>query len=220
VKGTRPSVSLEQRFLKMDPGSQYSFREDRVTIPTYRLYAYNQYKTSPKDLYPHWGQNMDIIYRNTPLSDSISAQLALIGWFYFPGILRHHGIRIYGGYQKTITGNYTFSNILAIPRGYANLNYPDYFSLRSDYALPIAYPDWNIPGFFYLKRIYSKLFYDYMLGQQDNLNTNISSTGVELYTDWNFFSVLVNFRLGVRVTHRFLTDDQNVEFLFGIDLNY
>ncbi len=220
VKGMRLSVSLNQRFLRMDPEIKRSFREDRTTIPTYRLYAYNQYKTSPKDLYPHWGQNLDLIFRNTPLSDSISSQLAMIGWVYFPGIIKHQGIRIYGGYQKTLNGNYTFSNILAIPRGYSNVSYPDYFTIRSDYAFPIAYPDWNVPGFFYLKRIYSKLFYDYLQGYNNGKVQELSSTGAELYTDWNFLSVMVNFRLGMRVSHRFWDNTQRYEFLFGIDLNY
>jgi hypothetical protein len=221
VKGMRPSISIDQRFLRMDPSSELEFREDRTTIPTYRLFAYNQYKTSPKDLFPKWGQNIDLIYRNTPLSDSISSQLALIGSVFFPGFIKHQGLRIYGGYQKTMNGNYTFSNILAIPRGYSNLSFPEYTSMRADYAFPIAYPDWNIPSFFYLKRIYAHLFYDALAGTTtDDLTYNYMSTGFELYTDWNFLSQLVNFRLGVRMSHRFWDSEQRWEFLFGIDVNY
>jgi len=219
VQGIRPSAGVDQKFLKMDPASGFSFKEDRLTVPIYRIYAYNQYKMSPKDIYPHWGQSIDLIFRNTPLSDSISSQLALTGWLYFPGFVRHQGFRVYGGYQSTTTGNYSFSNILAIPRGYSNLSYPEYFTIRTDFAFPIAYPDLNVPGLFYLKRIYAKVFYDYLQGYDAGNIEDISSTGAELYTDWNFLSVLVNFNLGVRYSYRFNDNSGRFEFLFGIGLN-
>ena len=219
VKGLRPSVGIDQKFLNMDPASGFEFKEDQVTVPNYRLYAYNQYKMSPKDIYPHWGQSIDLLYRHTPLSDSISSQLGLAGWLYFPGFVRHQGFRIYGGYQKTETGGYSFSNFVSIPRGYSNVSYPEYFTIRSDFAFPIAYPDLNVPGFFYLKRIYSKLFYDYMQGYENDQIYDLSSAGVELYTDWNFLSILINFRLGVRASHRFEDGTQRYEFLFGLSLN-
>jgi hypothetical protein len=219
VQGIRPSAGIDQKFLKMDRASSLKFKEDRITVPIYRFYAYNQYKISPKDIYPHWGQNIDLIFRNTPLSDSISAQAALIGWFYFPGFVRHQAFRIYGGYQSTTTGNYSFSNILSIPRGYNNLSFPEYFTVRTDFAFPIAYPDLNVPGLFYLKRIYGKVFYDFMQGYDQGNVHDFSSTGAELYTDWNFLSILINFNLGVRYSYRFQDNSERFEFLFGIGLN-
>ncbi len=218
VRGIQPSAGINQKFLDMlgpDPDS-IRFRETSITSPNYRFYAYNQYKTSPKDIYPLWGQSIDLVFRHTPFSEDVSNQLGMSGWLFFPGIVPHHGIRIYGGYQKTETGNYSFSNLVAIPRGYNNITFPEYFSIRSDYAFPIAYPDWNIPGFFYLKRIYSKVFYDIMKGSHAGESLDLSSTGLELYTDWNFLSVIANFNLGVRLTHRFYDEEQRVEFLFGV----
>jgi hypothetical protein len=222
VKGIRPSVGVDQKFLDMKgPNPELiNFKENSLTVPLYRFYAYNQYKMSPKDLYPHWGQGIDILYRNTPFSDSVSSQFAATGWLYFPGFVKHQGFRIYGGYQKSISGNYSFSNFVAIPRGYQNVYLPEYFSIRSDYAFPIAYPDLDVPGLFYLKRIYSKVFYDYLQGPHQGSVIDLSSTGIELFTDWHFLSTLLNFNLGVRVSHRFYDDEQRAEFLFGVNVNY
>jgi hypothetical protein len=216
VQGIQPIVGVDQKFLKMDKDVSLSFSENSFTAPFYRFYAYNQYKQSPKDIYPKWGQTIDMIYRDTPFSGKVNSQAAFTGWAYFPGFVRHQGIRIYGGYQNTVTGNYGFSNFLAGPRGYTNINFPEYFTLRSDYAFPIAYPDLNVPGAFYLKRIYSKVFYDYLQGMDYKGNIfDLSSTGIELYTDWHFLSILLNINLGVRVSHRFYDDTQKFEFLFG-----
>jgi hypothetical protein len=220
AKGIRPSVGMDQKFLKMDQNSAYEFSETQFTSPIYQFYAYNQYKTSLKDLYPKWGQIVNLVYRHTPWADTANSQLALIGYLYFPGFVKHQGIKIYGGYQKTVSGNYSYSNLVAVPRGYTNVNYPKYFSIRSDYAFPIAYPDWDVPGAFYLKRIYSKIFYDYMQGYQGNQVTDLSSTGIEVYTDWNFFSILVNVELGIRVSQLIPSNTQSYEFLFGFSVNY
>jgi hypothetical protein len=220
IKGIRPSVGVDQKFLKMDKNSAYEFKETRFTSPIYQFYAYNQYKRSIKDLYPKWGQNINLIYRHTPWSDTTNSQLAITGILYFPGIIRHQGIKVYGGYQKTESGSYSYSNLVAVPRGYSNLNYPEYFSVRSDYAFPIAYPDWNVPGAFYLKRIYSKIFYDYMQGYQGSQVADLSSAGVEVYTEWNFFSILVNVELGFRFANLFPDKTQSYEFLFGFSVNY
>lgn len=220
IQGVRPSVGIDQKFLKMVQHSGYEFSETQFTSPIYQLYAYNQYKTSFKDLYPKWGQIINLVYRHTPWADTTNSQLALIGYLYFPGVIKHQGIKVYGGYQKTVRGNYSYNNLLAVPRGYSNINYPAYFSIRSDYAFPIAYPDWNVPGAFYLKRIYSKIFYDYMQGFEANQVTDLSSTGFEVYTDWNFLSILLDVELGFRFSQLMPDNTQTYEFLFGFNVNY
>lgn len=219
IKGLQPSVSINQKFLKIQPGSKYQFKENSFTIPVYRFYIYNQYKRSVKDIYPKWGQSLDVVYHNTLFSDSASTQFSASGWFYFPGFVRHQGLRIYAGYQTGHEGYYNFSNLVAIPWGYSDVNYPEYFSLLVNYAFPIAYPDWDVPGLFYLKRIYSTAFYDYLNGLENGQSTVLSSAGLELYTDWNFLSIPVNFRLGVRATQRFPDKTQHYQFLFGLDYN-
>ncbi len=230
IKGIAPSVGIDQRFLNMDNDSKYQFRQSSFTTPIYRFFGYNQYKRSPKDLYPKWGQSIDLIFRHTLFADNYQSQIGAIAWFYLPGIIRHQGLKLYGGYQIDVIGADNasiFSNLVSTPRGYFNVDFPEYISLKADYAFPIAYPDWNVPGFFYLKRITSTLFYDYLSGlDQKNQSVNLASSGIELYTDWNFFSFLATFRLGVRASYQFnvteakanniTADDMNYEFLIGI----
>ncbi len=120
-----------------------------------------------------------------------------------------------------------YFNIVEVLNQSYSLFDTEFFSMKADYAFPIAYPDWNVPGVFYLKRITSTLFYDYLSGiNQAAQVVNLASSGLELYTDWNFFSFLVNFKLGVRVSYQYnvsdaaanniRADDMNYEFLIGI----
>ena len=111
---------------------------------------------------------------------------------------------------------YSYSDLVAVPRGFSGLDYPEFFTLRTDYAFPLAYPDWNVSGAFYLKRIYAKVFYDYMRGIEPDRKDNLSSTGAELYTDWNFLSIMLNVKLGCRITYRMPQESWDVEFLIGI----
>jgi len=216
VKGIIPTIGLTEKFLKMDPGSKYKFTEDQFTVPIYMLYAYNQLKKSPKDIYPKWGQAINLIYRHTVFSDSLNNQTALSAILYFPGIVRHQGIRIYGGYQNSVEQSYSFSGLVSLPRGYTNIYYPEYYSIKTDYAFPISYPDWDVPGLMYLKRIFAHGFYDYMNGYNNGKWQELSSTGAELYTDWHFLSTLLEVTLGVRATYRFYYGNMQYEFLFGI----
>lgn len=226
IKGLQPLVGINQKFRRMDESvKKVDFRESDFTIPVYRFYAYNQLKRSPKDIYPRWGQSVDILYRHTPFSSYVNSQAGVVARVYFPGLARHHSLKIYGGYQQSVVNNYSFSNFVATPRGYTNVFLPEYFSLRSDYALPVAYPDWNVPGIFYLKRITSDLFYDYLLGNNGQSDVRLSSVGIELYSDWHFLSILINVNLGVRISYQFdvdeamqnnfTADDMNYEFLIG-----
>ncbi len=230
IKGIEPSVTVEQLFRQMDSDSRYSFTQANYTIPVYRFFGYNRYKRSPKDLFPKWGQSLSLTYRHTLFTDNSQRQFSAAAWFYLPGILRHQGLKLYGAYQKdgTDTGQTSiFTNLVPVPRGYFEVDLPEYLTLKADYAFPIAYPDWNVPGFFYLKRIHLALFYDFLTGiNRQKITVNLSSVGGELYTDWNFFSLPVNLKLGVRASYQFnvteakangfVTDDMNYEFLFGI----
>ncbi|MCF6170022.1 MAG: hypothetical protein L3J66_03490 [Bacteroidales bacterium] len=230
IKGIEPSVGIDQIFRKMDANSKYDFKQANYTTPVYRFFGYNQYKRSPKDLYPKWGQNINLTWRHTLFADNNQSQLGAIAWFYLPGIVRHQGLKLYGAYQKDAIGTdetSIFGNLVSTPRGYFNVDLPEFISLKADYAFPIAYPDWDVPGVFYLKRITSTLFYDFLSGNnQVNQAVQLASGGMELYTDWNFFSFLATIRLGVRVSYQFNVieakannigvDDMNYEFLFGI----
>ncbi|PKP30854.1 MAG: hypothetical protein CVT99_11085 [Bacteroidetes bacterium HGW-Bacteroidetes-16] len=216
VKGIQPSVGITEKLLKMDQDVQVLFREDQVTSLNYGFYGYVQYKRSLRDLYPKWGQSLEVNFRHTPFSDSVSSELAISSVTYFQGIMKHHGIRIFTGYQMMENGNYSYGNLLSSSRGYTGISLTEMFVMKADYAFPVAYPDWDIPSVIYLKRISTHLFYDITSGQDfHHINQTFASTGIELYTDWHFLGLLPEITLGVRSSYRL--DDQNTAFemLFG-----
>lgn len=215
IAGVQPYVSYKVRFLAMAPGSQYHFTKPQINTLSFQLYGYRYFKSSPKDLYPKWGQTILLTYQNTPFTSQKSSQFTVQTRFYFPGIINHQGLSLYFGFENQGNGNYPFSNLVSVPRGYSGLFFNKYVSLKADYAFPIAYPDWDLQGAFYLKRIYSHAFYDYL----KNLNTNasFSSLGLELYTEWNFVSLFPAVTLGLRWNYLKTKNSSTFDFLFGIN---
>ncbi len=219
VTGIQPSITGDQKFLNII--TDQTLKEDQVTSLSYGLYGYIQRKRSLRDIFPKIGLSTNLFLRHTPFSSSASMISGLTGTVFLPGIINHHGIRIYAAYQYTKEGNYNYSNMISTPRGYTGIRLNNMMSLKSEYALPIIYPDLNFPAIAYLKRITAHVFYDYVIGDSfSNLKSeNYSSTGLELYTDWNFLSLIPNIRLGVRSAYRFHDDQVNFEFLYGFSIN-
>jgi len=67
------------------------------------------------------------IFKHTPFSSSVSKVYGIAETFYFPGILKHQGIRIYSGYQYMKNGNYSYGNVISLARGYTGINLEETF---------------------------------------------------------------------------------------------
>ena len=217
INGIQPYIGFSERFLKMGEGYPYEFKQKTLVTMHYQLYAYNQYKSSAKDLYPKWGQNLQVDFQNTPFLDNPTQQFAIQGHFYLPGFIRHQSLVLYGGYENEGQGDYAFSALVDIPRGYSDVFEDKMAVLKTDYAFPIAYPDMDWQGVMYLKRIYAHLFYDFLHGETSGVSSIYSSVGAELYTDWNFLSFFPNVVLGVRWSYAINHDAQTFHFLIGIN---
>ena len=216
IRGVKPSLSFGQKFLKIFETPDVSFKEDRFTIFSYGLIAYNSLKRSRLDMFSRWSQSVSVYYNHTPFSSSVSNVSLVAGRFTTPGILRHHGFKVYIGKQWKKDGNYLFGDLISTPRGSSGLDFTDMISLKTDYAFPVAYPDWDVPTIFYLTRIYSHIFYDF--AHYKDLNSKIvdlSSLGLELYTNWHFLSLPVEFTLGCRVSYLVNDSKPKAEFLFS-----
>lgn len=216
IKGMQPYVGATQQFLKMHKDSKYTFNTDRFTTLTYQLFAYNQLKKSVRDIFPKWGQSLNLVYRHTPFGQMANKQFYSSVSIYMPGIINHHGIRLYAAYQKTEVSNYPFANQISIARGYSHLSFEEMISFKSDYALPIIYPDLAIPSVLYLKRIYTRVFYDFTEGLETDEWKYYSSTGAEVYSDWHFLGLPVIVTLGGRVSYKIENSSLVYEFLFGL----
>jgi len=215
--GITPSIYANQIFRKMRPGSLQEFKEANIVSGKYAVSMYRQIKRVKRDIYPKWGQSLYLYYYDTPFdSPDYSSLFASIASLYFPGIFRHHGINIYGGYQYRIIGNYKFADKVSYPRGISGQQDEQLYSFRGTYAFPIAYPDWSIGPVIYMKRIRGALFYDYAIGLNHVSDNYYNSMGADLITEVHLLRFLAPFEFGVRGIY--LPDDEIIawNFLFGI----
>jgi len=168
-----------------------------------------------------------VTYRHSPFGDrDLGTIWSAAGTLYFPGFARHHGLKIYGGYQEK-TFKSSFSDLISYPRGYANLYNNQLFCLKTDYVLPLFYPDWSIGKLSYFKRFSLRLFYDQasaMVPIQNQSGVkigenrlNFSSTGGELTTDCNILRLMVPAKIGLRTSYLVNQQSLNFEFLFSVN---
>ena len=216
ITGITPYFGGTQKILSNLKNANFEFKEDKATSLTYNIFLYRQLKRSKQDIYPKWGISISSIYKHTVFSNSPSSIFGATGSIYLPGVFNHNGIRIYMAYQQQKTGNYSYGNIISLPRGYTGLNLQNMFSIKTDYALPLLYPDVDIPSIAYLTRVSAHVFFDYLEGKNNTNNINYySSTGVEVYTDWHFFGLIPKVTLGFRSSYAINYKSVNFEFLYG-----
>lgn len=192
---------------------------------TYRLYAHNLQRLGHRDQQPAMGQVVDLTYRHSPFGNrNLGAIWSAEGILYLPGMVRHHGLRMYGGYQqKESSGNLSFSDLISYPRGYGNLHNEQLLTLKTDYVMPLFYPDWSLGKLCYFKRFSLRIFYDYaqaMVPVESRIyQLDFASTGGELTTDCNIFRLLVPAKFGIRSSYLIDRRTANYELLFSLNLN-
>ena len=219
-RGIRPSIKFRNSFLKELPENKINFTQHTIYSQNYRLYLYNQIRSSYKDLCPAWGQIFDFRVGHTPFQkDHKSWIVSAQSVFYFPGLFKHHGIKIINGYQKRQEGVYYFPQVVNYPRGFNNKNDLELFRTSINYKFPLYYPDFHIGSLFYLKRLKLNLFYDHVYGKQPKGNTTYQSTGFELTSDMHLFSLIAPLDMGVRYIYYPNRKSNIFEFLFSIDFS-
>ncbi len=203
------------------PGTHPQYPEGELFALFNRLYAHKLRRTAIKDIYPRWGQVIDIVLLNSiagKLDGEDVMAVRLID--YYPGILRNQGLRVYFAAQKRFKGeDNNFNRLVAIPKGYANseIEVNDALALQAMYKLPLLYPDLNLGPLAYIKRISASLFVDMITGSFNILIPSYYSYGFEVNADLHllrhFAPVSFGYGLAVRgdgkLRSYFLT---NVEF--------
>ncbi len=218
--GVQPTIGSTYKYLKIVKGSELRFNHDRIQSMDYDLYAYTQYKKSLRDLYPKWGQQIELTYHHTPFdgydNNSIfSTNLVL----YFPGIIPHQGLKLYAGYQDRKAAYYDFGNQINMPRGYTGLFPGRAYSFSGTYAFPIAYPDWHAGNFLYLKRIKGAVFYDHLIDTSTPSAITYNSIGLDISVDLHILSFLAPFQIGLRTIYNIQEQRIETALLFNIDYN-
>lgn len=190
-------------FVKLDELStdKIKFRKDNYYSSNLRLYFYNQSRKSRRDLYPKFGQILDLNYKNTIFdpkdkSSMIAAELIL----YFPGLFKHHGLRIYTGIQDKLIDDYFFSDLVNYPRGISNAFNDALMASSATYRFPILYPDFRLGSLFFLQRIKCGLFFDWAQGNYKNSTNHYQSSGIELIGDFHFLRFIAPIDFGFRAS--------------------
>ena len=222
----QPEFQVGYSNVRQESSAPSNFFSGSIIPLTYRMYAHNLLRLGTRDLQPVYGQVIDLMYRHSPFGDRNFGTISLAeGTLYFPGIIKHHGLRIYSGWQQKTSAESTFSDLISYPRGCQNISNNQFFSLKTDYVLPLFYPDWRVANLSYFKRFTLRLFYDYASvmvpahNTTSQYRTNFGSTGGELSADCNLLRLLVPAKIGVRSSYLTATRIVNFEFLFSINFN-
>lgn len=166
-----------------------------------------------KALLPRWGQSVAMSYQ-VALSELHPDIFSLNFAGYFPGLGRHHSLKIAAGYQKNSPDVYYYPNQIAFPHGIFNYAPETLISIKSSYYFPLSYPDWNIISLFYLKRIYLGGFYDF--GIFDGVF--MDSFGGEMQADGHVLGMEFPLRLGMRISYNLHLSKYFFEFLYELNL--
>ncbi len=216
----QPSIDFTYQQLDMDDDAPVSFRRSNYKTLNYRLYFSNYIKSVEQDMYPRWGQVVDLNLRSAPFqSDTLATLLAAITRLYFPGILRHHSFNLYAGYQNRCGDTRYYSTIVRYPRGYTNQYSDELASFSFNYKFPIFYPDFSLSSLAYFKRLKANLFFDYAVGSQYGQDIIYKSAGIDLLVDLHIIRLLAPFELGCRLIYLPDASEIKAEFLFSINLS-
>lgn len=176
-------------------------------------------KQSRRDFNPKFGQFLNFESFSTPFEGDYQGwQWSAYGTLYFPGLIKHHSLYFYGGYQRSLESAdldvYAFRNRLFKPRGYSYPRNSRFVTLAGNYTFPVWYPDIAIGPVVNIQRVKLNLFYDYGEGEGQDYYYNFESgnvyssdtgaryisAGGELTLDVNFFRTLPQFEVGVRAS--------------------
>ncbi len=197
----------------------------------YKLGLYRFLKKSYRDIEYKWGQAINFAYTHSPANSLFGSIISVNSRLYFPGILKHHSLRLYGGIQKQNPSKFLYSiNRVLMPRGYPNYYSEKIWKVKVDYAFPVMYPDISLGPFIYIKRIKANLFYDHAYGnnvlektdpESIFYNTGIyNSAGVELTSDFNVVRFIYPFDSGIRCSYMPLENKISFEFIFSINTSF
>jgi hypothetical protein len=216
----QPIIGTTLIGVKHNSSTPEQFLAGWIETMDYRLIASQYQRSNPKDVYPHIGQSLNVTYRNTPFGNNdmgsiFGSEMNL----YFPGIIRHQGLWVYVGYQRRhdeVLNGYSFSNLIAYPRGYTGAYDQELVSLSLNYKLPVWYPDFSLGSVIYLKRIQINLYYDWANGKNPDYINEYQTIGAELTADFHLLRFTAPFNMGVRSLYYPATGGWGLEFLYSI----
>jgi hypothetical protein len=191
------------------------------------IYTFNYshlLKRATRDIAPQWGQTISFYHRDLPFGGTLDGGLTAVqASIFVPGILKHHSLRLRGGFQKQIgfstsTGTqnrnlYLFGSPIVFPRGHTYQAFENFQTGSVEYRLPLFDPDIALGRFLYLKRFKANLFADFGYGETvysglrfrdgsiAKLTGNYTSLGIDLTTQFHFMRFNQQFEAGIRAIY-------------------
>ncbi|SMO64767.1 hypothetical protein SAMN06265379_10462 [Saccharicrinis carchari] len=231
--------SMDNTNLVVSEKSTIAISDVNYQTLEYSLYFHRLLRRTQRDVAPRWGQVAEVLYQNTPLGNIDAGGIfGLHTRLYFPGLLKHHSVKIENNYQyktigdKLVDGDVIFyrkhGDYFDLPRAYENKPNDKMYSFKGDYIFPLCNPDLNLSGVFYLKRITTHLFYDYSKLNERLYNTkgdvfdfqkDYSSTGFEMRAEIHAFRFMFPFSIGYRYARMLESHQNNHEFLMGMNIS-
>jgi len=201
---------------------------------TYGLTYQRLLLQSKRDVAPPWGQTLTLAWRTTPFGGALRGEL----WsaqtnLFFPGFLKHHSLRLRGGYQQQFQDTYRFSPATFYPRGQFYTSFDKLTVGSAEYRLPIADTHWSIGRLAYIQRIKGAVFYDAAQGELqvpvinqngqlvrfENARRNLSTVGADLSFVFNVLRFRLPFEVGARATYAINTGQFQINPLV-IDIGF
>ncbi|GAB3497166.1 hypothetical protein GCM10027341_17080 [Spirosoma knui] len=179
-------------------------------------------RQSKRDVAPRWGQTVSANYRTTPFGGRLNGnQWGVQGNLYFPGLGKHHSVRLRGGYQQQLQGTYRFSPVIFYPRGQPYISDDQISAGSAEYRLPIADTHWSLGRWLYIQRIKAAGFYDLASGSSrlevrdiygrlrgyETRHTAYQTTGVDVSFIFNALRLRTPFEVGLRTIYNVTTQE-------------
>ncbi|AUD02856.1 TolB-like translocation protein [Spirosoma pollinicola] len=191
-------------------------------------------RQSKRDVAPRWGQTLSANYRTTPFGGKLTGeQWGVQANLFFPGLAKHHSLRLRAGYQEQARGTYRFSPIVFYPRGQLYISDDQIRAGSIEYRLPIADTHWTLGRWLYVQRIKAGGFYDAANGQSllevrdvynrlrgyETQHRTYQTTGLDVSFVFNTLRLRTPFEAGFRTIYNLTTGQWLVQPLV-IDIGF
>jgi hypothetical protein len=180
------------------PGTYDGFYHGGMAYVQSRVYLHQLKRKAIRDLYPEWGQVLDFSMISTIAGRIDAGNTAAIRLItYLPGLLDHHGFRIYLAAQKRVAGtDLGFNRLIQVPRGFAGFMVDEAVAAQINYKFPLCYPDFSLGSLLYLKRVTMLSFFDFLSGEYQQKPLHIRSYGFEWNADVHLFTHFAPVNIG------------------------
>jgi hypothetical protein len=188
-----------------------SFKHHEWMVYGADVFMANYMRTGVRNMYPKYGQALQLGYQAASIG---GMQFSAEAQAYLPGLLRHHGFRLYVGYEYQNDGELSFSRAVSLPRGHEAVHDTELWSTNITYKFPVLYPDYSLGPLAYIKRVKMAFFADMAY----NAFNTYSSCGFELTSDMHLLRFVAPVDVGFRSSY--LPDTNNWSFGFLLYVNF